>query len=179
MQRGQFPIQQKSNMKKIKLNLGCGQKYLIGYINCDYSKNLKKDKFIDLNKFPYPFKDNYADEILMDNVLEHLDDIPSIMMELYRILKKDGILKIIVPYAKSDWAFQDPTHKHFFTEKSMDYFTDKGFYTEFKFILLKADLRCDKENIKQRLRAYIPFRNILRYFFFNLYDGVYFELKKI
>ncbi len=166
-------------MKIIKLNFGCGEKYLDDYINCDFSEHVKKDKFVNLNKSPYPFKDNFADEILMDNVLEHLDDIPSTMIELHRIMKKNGILKIIVPYAKSDWAFQDPTHKHFFTEKSMDYFTEKGFYTESKFALLKADLRCDKTNTKQRIRSYIPFRNILRYFLFNLYDGVYFELKKI
>src|SRR5579864_294813 len=107
-------------MKKIKINLGCGEKYLSGYINCDFVNTVKVDKIVDLNKFHYPFKTSYADEILMDNVLEHLDNIVLVMEELYRVLKKNGTLKIYVPYFKSDGAVNDPTHKHFFSENSMD-----------------------------------------------------------
>ena len=77
-------------MKKVKLNLGCGDKYLKEYINCDVLKTVKADKYFNMETFPYPFKKNYADEILLDNVLEHLQDVVQVMEELYRILKPGG-----------------------------------------------------------------------------------------
>lgn len=166
---------------KIKLNLGCGNKYLEGYINCDISRQVRADRYFDLNEFPYPFPDNYADEILMDNVLEHLNDIPAVMKELFRILKPGGRLKIIVPYGKSDWALQDPTHKHLFTEQSMYYFTEGwpySFYTDVRFRLIEARLQSDSTTWRHKLRNVIPFRSILRYFLFNMYDSIYFELEK-
>ncbi len=166
----------------VKLNLGCGRKYLEGYINCDFVPSIKADKYFDLEVFPYPIESNSADEVLLDNVLEHLNDVLRVMTELHRILKPGGVARIIVPYAKSDWAFQDPTHKHFFTEKSMDYFRpdfEFNFYSKCRFEVRKAELRYDSTTLRHKLRNAIPFRSVLRYFLYNLYDGVYFELVKV
>ena len=166
----------------LKLNLGCGQKYLPGYVNCDVLPHVRADRYFDLNRPPYPFADGAADEIWMDNVLEHLDDLLAVMAELHRLLRPGGRLKIRVPYAKSDWAFQDPTHKHFFTEQTMHYFCEGwpySFYVPFRFRLIEARLFGDANNWRQRLRNWIPFKSVLRYFLFNLYDGVYFELEKL
>ncbi len=166
----------------VKIHLGCGKKYLEGWVNCDVVTDVKADKYFDFDVVPYPFEPNCADEIFMDNVLEHLRDTVAVMAELHRILKPGGILKIRVPYAKSDWAFQDPTHKHFFTERSMDYYTEGyefNFYVRFRYKLLKAELTAASTTFRHRLRNAIPFRSVLRYFFFNLYDGVYFELMKV
>ena len=58
-----------------KLNLGCGKKILKGYINLDCVKFPGVDKVHNLNKYPWPFKDNEFDEIYCDNILEHLDGI--------------------------------------------------------------------------------------------------------
>ena len=166
----------------VKINLGCGQKYLDGYINCDLLPTVKADKHFDLDTFPYPFESGVADEIFMDNVLEHLESIPKVMGELHRILRTVGRLRIIVPYAKSDWAFQDPTHKHFFTEVTMNYFSegfDYSFYTPYRFKVVRAELVSHSVSFRHKLRNLIPFRSVLRFFLFNLYDNVYFELDKI
>jgi predicted SAM-dependent methyltransferase len=88
----------------LKINLGCGQKYLPGYLNCDVVPHIKADRYFDLNRFPYPLESDGADEIFMDNVIEHLDDVIKVMEELHRILKVGGRLRILVPYAKTDWA---------------------------------------------------------------------------
>jgi SAM-dependent methyltransferase len=165
-----------------RINLGCGAKYLHGYINCDVLTNVKADKHFDFDVFPYPFQSDFADEIFMDNVLEHLQDVRKVMGELHRILRTGGRLRIIVPYAKSDWAFQDPTHRHFFTEKTMDYFSEGfeySFYTPYRFKVIRAELASDSVNLRQKLRNLIPFRSILRFFLFNLYDTVQFELEKM
>lgn len=165
-----------------KLNLGCGDQFLDGYINCDMLPNVKTDKVFDLEKFPYPFADNFADEVLMDNVLEHLHDIVSTMREIHRILKPGGVVKIIVPYGKADRAIQDPTHVHFFTEKSMNYFTEGyhfDYYTEFRFKKIQARLFTSNGTFLCRVRNLIPFRSILKYFLYNMYDGVVFELEAV
>ena len=56
----------------IKLNLGCGNKKIMGYINIDNNVYCDPDKICDLDITPYPFKNNYADEIYAHHVLEHL-----------------------------------------------------------------------------------------------------------
>ncbi len=104
------------------------------------------------------------------------------MEELYRILKKDALLRIYVPYFKSDGAFQDPTHLHYFTETSMDYYSidfDYNYYSKARYKINKAVLFCANKTFKSKIRKFIPFKNILKFFFFNIYDGIYFELKAI
>jgi len=81
-----------------KLNLGCGEKVLDGYEN--YDKYNPDAKYIDLEKLPLiEFNDNSYDEILLLNVLEHLWLNPyDFMLEMYRILKTGGIIKIELPF---------------------------------------------------------------------------------
>jgi len=166
----------------LKINLGCGMRYLSDYVNCDVLTHIKADKYFDLNKPPYPFESNSADEIFMDNVLEHLNDVVQVMEELHRILQVGGLLRILVPYGKTDWALQDPTHKHYFTENSLNYFVEGfpyGFYSKGKFKMVEARLYGDSTNIMHKLRNLLPLKKYLRYFFWNIYDGIYFELQKV
>lgn len=51
-------------MKKKKLNLGCGKDIKKEYVNLDIRKFPGVDIIHDLNKFPYPFKDDSFDEII-------------------------------------------------------------------------------------------------------------------
>jgi len=82
----------------MKLNLGCGDLALPGYVNYDFYPMNESVKFIDINKMPLPFEDASADEILLSQVLEHLNVSPyDVVNECFRILKKDGILKIGLP----------------------------------------------------------------------------------
>ncbi len=171
-------------MNQLKLNLGCGNKKIEGFIGVDKVKSTKADIIHDLNRFPYPFKDNSADEILMDNVLEHLEDTIKVMEELYRICKNKAKIKIYVPYAKSDGAFTDPTHKRFFTDQSFKYFEPihhLNFYTKARFKVIKNTLiaKTNDKDIRYFLRNLIPFKKLLRHFLFNIYDEVCFELECI
>lgn len=76
----------------------------------------------DLNVFPYKVESSSYDVIHASYVIEHLDDLEKVLSEFHRILKKGGELIIKVPYVSSNISFQDPTHKHFFTYYSLDYF---------------------------------------------------------
>ena len=111
-----------SGTQKKILDLGCGNKKRPGAIGVDCYNRTAADVIHDLNVFPYPFQDATFDEIYLDNTLEHLDDVLKVMEEVHRISKPGGLVKVIVPYFRSRWAFVDPTHRHFFTVDSFAYF---------------------------------------------------------
>ncbi|GFP28280.1 class I SAM-dependent methyltransferase, partial [Candidatus Hakubella thermalkaliphila] len=70
----------------IRLNLGCGQVRLPGFIGVDNNPNATAADIVhDLNCFPYPFADNSVGEVIMNHVLEHLDSPIKLLIELYRI----------------------------------------------------------------------------------------------
>lgn len=166
----------------MKLNLGCGVKRIEGYIGVDRIKTAATDVVHDLDTYPYPFPDGCAEEIVLDNVLEHLGDVIKTMEELHRLCRPGAIVRIAVPYCKSNSAFTDPTHKHFFTETSFKYFLPGHplhFYTTAEFELVRTELICHQEyrDWKHRLRNLLPGKRLLNYFLFNIYDEIKFELR--
>jgi SAM-dependent methyltransferase len=142
-----------------KLNMGCGLDIKEGYINLDLRDDINVDVIHNLNKFPYPFKDNEFDEILCKNVLEHLENTREVLKELKRIIKKDGVIILEVPYYKNKGAFRDPTHRRFFTE---DMFPE---YFNRDFDILQNELVCTG-----KFRKLIPFKRVFNYFLWGVYD---------
>lgn len=128
----------------MKLNLGCGKDIKRDYINMDKVKMDGVDIVWDLNKIPYPFTDDYFDEIYASQVLEHVDDLVQVFEELYRILKPGGTLIVKVPYYNSIGAWSDPTYKRYFTHLTLKYFSDKNgyntFYSKARFKIKKLHL---------------------------------------
>jgi SAM-dependent methyltransferase len=117
-----------------KLDLGCGKRKLEGAVGIDISPDSDADVVHDLNRFPYPFPADEFDYVQADNVIEHLDDVVKVLDELHRITKNGAEIKVIVPFFRSHYAFIDPTHRHFFTVRSFDYFDpDKDFNRYYKY----------------------------------------------
>ena len=110
-----------------KLNLGCGKDSKEGWVNLDSIKIKGVDVVHDLNKYPWPFKDNTFDEIEAFMILEHLDSIVKPLEEIWRISKNKAVIKIKVPFFPSVYSMSDPTHKQFFTYFTFDYFTPKNY----------------------------------------------------
>lgn len=110
------------------LDLGCGNRKRAGAIGLDVNPKTSADVIHDLNQFPYPFSDSTFDEIYLDNVLEHLENVIKVLEELSRIAKPNATIRIDVPYFRSHWACIDPTHKHFFTARSFAYFDPEHVY---------------------------------------------------
>jgi SAM-dependent methyltransferase len=102
-----------------KLNFGCGRIIREGFVNVDFQKGKGIDKSFDFLKYPYPIKDNTFDNVLIDNVLEHLDDPTRVMREIWRICKDGAMVEIIVPYYNSYYAYADPTHVNYFSDLGM------------------------------------------------------------
>ena len=91
----------------MKLNLGCGDKKLDGYINVDVRG--APDARVDLSHFPWPFETESAEEVFSEHFLEHVKDFEATILEMYRILKPNGILHFKVPHFKSPYF---PWHVH-------------------------------------------------------------------
>ena len=104
------------------LDLGCGNKLRPGAVGIDFNSRTKATIIHDLNVFPYPIDDGSFDEVYIDNVMEHLDNVLKVMEEVHRITTPGALVKVIVPYFRSTWAAVDPTHTHFFSVNSFGYF---------------------------------------------------------
>ena len=163
-----------------KLNLGCGTQIYQkedGWVNVDIQKGKEIDKTFNFDKFPYPFKDNTFDYVLVDNVLEHLEDINKVMKELWRICKKDAIIEIFVPYWNHSVAYNDPTHKHYFNTRTFEVICDKNSSykanPEKKFELVNVE-RTPGE-VKKKLP--LPILNFLDKFFHSMFIQVHALIK--
>ena len=82
----------------IKLHLGCGTRFLKGYINCDVLQYKHVDRLGDIAKLD-EFKDNSVEEIYACHVLEHVGraNLFRTLKEWNRVLKIGGTLRIAVP----------------------------------------------------------------------------------
>ncbi len=97
-----------TSMKGKLLDFGCGSKpyqYLFNvdeYIGLDFEKtghdhtNEKIDIFYDGKRIP--FNDEYFENILCSEVVEHLFDLPGALAEMNRVLKKGGKLLLTCPF---------------------------------------------------------------------------------
>jgi predicted SAM-dependent methyltransferase len=82
----------------IKLNLACGYRYNSEWINLDFNAHSKEVKKINLLG-KLPFDDDSVDIIYCSHFIEHLSpkQADSLLNECHRILKKDGLIRIVVP----------------------------------------------------------------------------------
>ena len=103
-----------------KLNLGCGRKFLPGYEHFDKNPVSGSVQYCDLD-VGIPVDDASCSEILLDNVIEHVADIPFVINECSRCLAPGGILSIITPHFSSDSSWRDPTHRYHLSYFSFDY----------------------------------------------------------
>jgi predicted SAM-dependent methyltransferase len=120
------------------LNLGCGKKHVAGAVNVDITSATNPDLVHDLNRTPWPFPDSSFQEVHAFDVLEHLDNMLSVMQEIHRVSHNDAIVRITTPHFSSANSYTDLTHRHHFGYFSLDHFTGDSFndfYTSSRFRL--------------------------------------------
>lgn len=123
-------------MDACRLNLGCGTDIREGWINADYAGLPGVDILLDIGQAGLPFRDNVADEIVCDDVLEHIQRYDLVLRELHRIMKPGSRLTIRVPHFTSWVAYTDPTHVRHFAVRTFDFFIrghKRSYYQDFTF----------------------------------------------
>lgn len=109
----------------MKLNLGCSDRLRPGYMNVDsFRPHNADDSFIlaDLSK-PWGMPDSSVEEIIADDIIEHLPDKILTMNEIHRVLVPGGKAHIFVPTTDGRGAWQDPTHVSYWNRNSFWYYT--------------------------------------------------------
>ena len=186
-------------MKKI-LELGPGKNYYVGKENeevtrVDFLKFPHIQVVHNLDKYPYPFKDDTFDEVRASHVIEHLKDLIKTMEEIHRIAKPNAKIIIKVPYFAWSLAQGHPTHMKMFSLGSFYYFDKECWekyserYSDKFFKQEKAILRFKKEggcsSIMKLFGRFVDFfvnmkpAVVDRYFphFLGGFEELYFELR--
>ncbi len=119
------------------LDLGCGKvplfaaykDYIQDNICVDWSDTFHKNVYLDLehdlNK-KLPIQDNEFDTIILSDVLEHIKNPDLLWKEMNRVLKKDGILIMNVPFFY--WLHEVPHDYYRYTEYALKKFADDNHF---------------------------------------------------
>jgi len=125
------------------LHVGSGKNFQTAWLNLDCDARWRPDLVFDLNQAlpvdgavrvetrrfgAITLAEETFDEIVAQDVLKHIRDLPTAMTTLLHWLKTGGVLKVAVPYELSLGAWSDPTHVRAFNERSFDYFTKWSWY---------------------------------------------------
>jgi SAM-dependent methyltransferase len=131
------------------LDLGCGSKKYPGAVGVDLSADTDADVVHDLDVVPYPFEDDAFDQILLQDVIEHVSEPYAVMRELHRIGRPGARVHLRTPHFSSVLAYGDPTHRHAFSAAAVHALAEPGFahYTPVRFRVVRV-----------RLDLWTPFR---------------------
>jgi hypothetical protein len=77
-----------------------------------------------------PAKDDSVAIVHAYHFMEHItgEDAIGLLAEVERVLMPGGIFQFCIPYAKAEIAFQDLTHKSFWTESSFRMLMQNPYY---------------------------------------------------
>lgn len=127
----------------VKLNLGCGNKILDGFVNIDYPDNYSgKKPDIEADLRALPIADETADEAYAIHVLEHFHvwEAPDVLREWKRVLKPGGRLVLELPCL----------------EKVLGWFTHKPLLPQMTWWALYGDPSYKNENMVHKWVYTVP-----------------------
>ncbi len=137
------PSASPSAVRSQRLNLGCGTDVRAGYVNLDVAPLPGVDVVHDLDVLPLPFEDEAFDEIVCQDVLEHVD-LVGVLRECHRILRPGGAIHVQSPHFTSPSVHIDPTHRRAFSVETLDFFAargrfgSRGYYFDFHFATMTS-----------------------------------------
>ncbi len=127
---------------KINLNIGSGDYIISNFMNLDFynekyydnKRDFEKTRIhYDMRNDDIPYDNNFVDNIYCSHVIEHVEEnyADKFFRECKRVLKKNGVLRIVVPDAK--FLYEMATfnnsyfawHKYYNKKGSMDMLVEK------------------------------------------------------
>jgi predicted SAM-dependent methyltransferase len=92
----------KAQNEKTQLHLGCGKRFIPGFIHIDLDYHDHIDYRHKISSLPM-FRDNSVDLIYCCHAFEYFDreEAKAVLAEWYRVLKPGGILRLAVPDFKA------------------------------------------------------------------------------
>ncbi|MBE0660091.1 MAG: methyltransferase domain-containing protein [Bryobacteraceae bacterium] len=130
------------------LDVGCGINKLRGSIGIDRNPRSKADVLCDLDRFPYPFRDNSFSRLQAIHVIEHVSDVIHTMEEFHRLVAAGGTIFLATPHYTDFSSFCDPTHRWHLNSFSFRYFgSDNAGYGYY------SNVRLREKKVRVRLLA--------------------------
>lgn len=113
-----------SKKSQLYLDAGCGGNKQRGCIGMDKRKLPGVDVVHDIEELPWPFPSNTFDRIIMSHVMEHIKPwiVMDLMNDIWRVMKPEGQIFLVMPYAGSFGHYMDPTHIKPWNEATPQYF---------------------------------------------------------
>lgn len=112
-------------LERVILELGCGdRKRDENWIGIDRVDRAGVDIVGDVVEVLGRLPDHSVDEVHTFHFLEHVSDVPGLLRELARVMKRGAIAEIVVPHFSSPHFYSDPTHQSFFGLYSFSYLAD-------------------------------------------------------
>lgn len=106
-----------------RLDLGCGPKRREGFFGIDRFPMPGVSVVANLDETGLPFADNSFDLIFACHSLEHIEDLPFVISEVWRVGKPGAQVCIIAPYFTQGMNFANPYHKQAFNEHTPRFWT--------------------------------------------------------
>ncbi|HTW42861.1 MAG TPA: methyltransferase domain-containing protein [Solirubrobacteraceae bacterium] len=124
------------------LDVGCGASKLPGAVGLDISPDTAADIVHDLDELPYPIADASFDQIVLQDVLEHVREPIRVFEELHRIARPGARVQLRTPHFSSALAYGDPTHRHCFSTIAIRSLAEPRFahYTPVRFRVVHVTL---------------------------------------
>ena len=154
----------------MRVDLGCGNQKLLGYIGVDRFSYDAVDIIHDMNE-PLPFEDNSVSHIMASHSLQYVHHLQPVLEEIYRVCKHGAIVCIIAPYAHVTAHMANPHFKQFFNEHSPRYWTqDPHYYVDQEEYLFRQHTSWSLSEAEQEIR--MDFRLLhLEFFYFPIYSA--------
>jgi SAM-dependent methyltransferase len=127
------------------LDVGCGINKYPGAIGVDRNPRSRADVLCDLDRFPYPFRDNSFGALRAVHVIEHVSDVIRTMEEFHRLVSPGGRVLIVTPHYTDFSSFCDPTHRWHLNSFSFRHFGPDhggfGYYSNARFREVSVHVR--------------------------------------
>jgi predicted SAM-dependent methyltransferase len=149
--------------QSVKIDLGCGGSKRPGYLGIDILPLEGVDYVVDLEKGLPFIPDNVVDEYYTSHFLEHVENLSLILGEMYRTLKSNGTIHIVVPHHSNPYYYSDYTHKRFFGLYTFHYFAGRNHKFKRNVPQYGDVFKCRIERINLVFRApHFPVINLLK-----------------
>lgn len=132
-------------------------------LSTEARESAKKLFKIDLKDSFEGFEESSFDVITLWDVLEHVSDAKSILNEVTKLLKKDGILIIETVnidsvdflVQKEKWHLWHVDHNYYFSMKSLRSYLEQFNYNQIQFLTGAETTKQDKRTAGQFVRKYL------------------------
>lgn len=118
-----------ASRSRVIIELGVGERKINpDAIGIDIIDSEAVDVVGDVLEILKVLPDASVDDISSSHVLEHLDDLPSVLKQVSRVLKSGGEMIVVVPHFSNPFFYSDPTHRNHFGLYTFSYYCEEHIF---------------------------------------------------